>query len=686
MIDLAGGFNNPIWARTIRFKDQIGGAVKAANREVLVDPWNPVAGTNWVYDTVILICVNDEDTIYNPYTGLPVPNRFEEVTVEVEDGMQIIATSPWLNLTFVDYVEVPPDAWFGWNTTTKSIITAPSGTYAKAKVTVNYGDVIGNVKYHDGSVMSLADWFALWPLTFERADPTSPLYDSSAVPGFNAFRKNFRGLRIVSESPLVVEYYINYTNLEAEFMAAWAAEWPNMPWHAVAPGIYAEEQGELAFSASKAEEKGVEWMNYIGGPSLDILASDLDEMIATEYIPFVEHACGYITAEEAVARYRSLRNWYNTHGHFWVASGPFYLDTVSFMGHSAMIKAFRNYTYRADRWAWLMEYAEFPPEFPPKMLEIYPSSPVYTWGEIVNLTAVYRTSYGVPIENGTVLFQVNYPNNTLYFAKAKNTNSEGIANILFLIDVGEASGNYTVYATAFKPGFDNASATTRFAVVYLIPMLEVWFVGPNITLVDQEAELRLHVKNVGNGTAYGVNVTLHIPEGFTTMYSNTSYIGDIETDGEVLLVAGGFSEKPYRFVFTANATYMSAWGESMPLISAEKTLIYTYHTDYLVDLINMAMTVISGKIIVNLTVTNYGDHEVNVTLIASAQHRETELMIKSPYQAILIQGGETKTISLAINVSPIAPLGEYVVQGILTTGLPVYEGFALTYREEEITI
>ena len=34
----------------------------------------------------------------------------------------------------------------------------------------------------------------------------------------------------------------------------------------------------------------------------------------------------YITAEEAAARYAALKAWYTAHGHFWVGTGPYYLD------------------------------------------------------------------------------------------------------------------------------------------------------------------------------------------------------------------------------------------------------------------------------------------------------------------------------------------------------------------------
>jgi len=354
-VDLSGGINNAIWARTLRFKDKTGGVMKASNREVLVDPWNPVSGTNWAYDQVILRGVDDWSVIYNPYTGLPMPNRFEEVTMDVEKDVPTMASSPWLKLKFVDSVPVPADAWFGWNSTTKGITNPPNGTYAKAKITVNYGDILGKVKYHDGSTMSLSDWLAIWPLVFERADPSSQLYDESSVATFEAFRDVFRGQRLVSKQPLVLEYYTNYTNIEAEFIASSAAEWPDLPWQVMTMGILAEERGKLAFSSFKAKEEGVEWMNYIGGSSLPILSGILNEANSTLYEPFREFAGKYITPQEASTRYQNLMNWYSVHHHFWVASGPFYLDKVDFTGHIAVAKAFRDYSFRADRWAGLTE-------------------------------------------------------------------------------------------------------------------------------------------------------------------------------------------------------------------------------------------------------------------------------------------------------------------------------------------
>jgi peptide/nickel transport system substrate-binding protein len=110
---------------------------------------------------------------------------------------------------------------------------------------------------------------------------------------------------------------------------------------------------------------GVEWMNYIGGPSLKALSDTLDEMISTGYIPFSEWAGQYVKLEEAKARYQALKDWYAAHKHFWVSDGPFYLDSVDYLGHTATLKANRNYPDKADRWAWLVA----PPPIPEVKVE-----------------------------------------------------------------------------------------------------------------------------------------------------------------------------------------------------------------------------------------------------------------------------------------------------------------------------
>ncbi len=366
--DLLAGFSNDFWARTIRWEDQIGGTVKASDREILNDPWNPIGLTNYAYDQIVISCTSDYEEMFNPYTGLAVPNRFVNATMMVDDTYEglMVNSSEWLDLQFVESVEVPTDAWYDWNVTSKEVIMAPAGTYAKVKITINYGDVIGNVTYHDGSVMSLADWLAFWPLRFERANPESTVYDESYVSAYQTFRANFLGQRLVSESPLVFEYYTNYTALEAEdvlsngestralpYIGTYGYNgWPDYPWHMVAIGMNVEEQNiGYTWTKAKATKVDGEWMNYIAGASLAVLEDALDASNATSYRPLL--ASEYVSVEEATERYSNLESWYDDKGHFWVTSGPYYLDQADFIAHIAVVKAFRDYQFKADRWAWL---------------------------------------------------------------------------------------------------------------------------------------------------------------------------------------------------------------------------------------------------------------------------------------------------------------------------------------------
>jgi len=115
-----------------------------------------------------------------------------------------------------------------------------------------------------------------------------------------------------------------------------------MPWHVVAIGIRAEENGLLAFGSDKASKKNVEWMNYIAGPSLEVLSKTLDDALSEGYIPFKELGSRYVTVEEAKARYAALKKWFSIFGHFWVQNGPYYLFKADPVAKTATLRSVRT--------------------------------------------------------------------------------------------------------------------------------------------------------------------------------------------------------------------------------------------------------------------------------------------------------------------------------------------------------
>jgi len=356
--DLAAGFSGArLWPYTIRYVDQVGGTVKIASTDILVDPVNPVGGSNWIYDAMYYRATSDPAVIPDPFTGLYWPQRVNKAEVYALEGLPIGVTLDWVSLEFVESITVPTDAWYDWDAEKQEIIYAPPGTTAKTKTIVYYDDSIFNMTFHDGSKFSLADIVFSYILTFDRAKPESPLYDESYVPVFEAFKEYFKGFRIVSEKPLVIEYYSDALYLDAEQIAASAASafYPDYaygpgPWHTVAIGCLAEVNSELAFSADKAEALKVEWMSFIAGPSLPILRKYLDAAIDTKFIPYENVMAKYVSEEEALERYNNLKAWYEAKGHFLVGAGPFYLDKVDPTAKIVVLKAYREFTDTADKW------------------------------------------------------------------------------------------------------------------------------------------------------------------------------------------------------------------------------------------------------------------------------------------------------------------------------------------------
>lgn len=359
--DLAGGLaGSALWPYTVRVKGRAGGVVRLGVPSILPEPWNPVGGSNWLFDTALYRATQDYPLIANPHTGLPEPQRIERAEITVKQGLPVTKSSDWVTLRFAPTIRVPEDAILGWDSRAQRFVMVrekhPQGLEALVKSTVTFErELFRKVQWHDGNRLSLGDILLGWILTFERADEHSPLFDRSYLPAFRSFVETFRGFRIVSEDPLVVEYYTTSWTIDAELMTAAGSFWPVYgfgpgPWHTVALGIRAEAAGRAAFTAAKATEKKVERLNYVAGPTLAILDRELEAARAENYIPF-ERALGrWIKSEEARQRWRLLAAWRAGRGHYWVGMGPFLLQRVSPVEKIVELRRFGRFPDPATKW------------------------------------------------------------------------------------------------------------------------------------------------------------------------------------------------------------------------------------------------------------------------------------------------------------------------------------------------
>jgi peptide/nickel transport system substrate-binding protein len=195
-------------------------------------------------------------------------------------------------------------------------------------------------------------------MQFDIAKEASPIYDAAQVANFESWHGPFKGWKVTSEDPLVIEFYTDAYGLDAEnnvtnFRAASTSGYSNgveVGWHGLVPGWLVEANGEAAFSADKAEELGVEWMSYIAGPSIDLLKAQLDAAAAENLIPYEPTLGQYITADEASARYANLQEWVRRYNHFWVNTGPYFLQQAFPVEGTLILSYNPDYPDMADRW------------------------------------------------------------------------------------------------------------------------------------------------------------------------------------------------------------------------------------------------------------------------------------------------------------------------------------------------
>jgi len=302
----------------------------------------------------------------DPYTGLAWPQRIESAELTVKSGLPIVKNLDWFTMTTVDQIDVPADTWVDWDAKAQKFITAaekfPDGTTANVRSVVTYpADLYETVTWHDGSPITAGDFVMNIIEYFDRAKPESAVYDESFVPTFEAFLESFKGYRIVSTDPLVIEAYADTYNADAELNIL--PLWPLSPtglsgensWAVFAISNLAEAGGELAFSSDKADIAEIEQMSWVGGPSLEILANYLDQAEGDSFIPYEPTLGQYVTADEANLRYANLQKWYADHGHFWVGTGPYYLDKVFTTEKSLVLKNNGEFIDLANRWVAFSE-------------------------------------------------------------------------------------------------------------------------------------------------------------------------------------------------------------------------------------------------------------------------------------------------------------------------------------------
>jgi peptide/nickel transport system substrate-binding protein len=426
---------------TLRFSGEEGGQMRVGTNDIFTEPWNPVLGSNWVWDNWVQSTTRSAAFMPDPYTGLVHPHHVESAEVTVQTGLPVAASLDWVTLDFADEITVPADAWGGWDATAQTFTPVGEGVTTKTKTVLHYpADLWETVKWHDGSNLSIADFVLTWIMAFDPADPASAIYDEAQAAVAEAFKATFKGLALVSTDPLVIEVYSDQVFLDAELIAATGLAWPiysgngsgAAPWQMVAVSNAAEANGELAYSPDKSGTLEVEQTSYVGGPSLDILTATLATMAADGTIPYEPTMSQYLTADEAAARYASTQAWYEAHGHYWIGTGPYFLDRVDLTAKTAVVLHNPDFPQLADTWS---DFSS------PKLADVAVEGPAQvTVGEeaVFNVTLTLRETGEAyaSADVAEVKFLVyNEAGETVYVGTATDAGGDGLYTATIPADV-----------------------------------------------------------------------------------------------------------------------------------------------------------------------------------------------------------------------------------------------------------
>ena len=346
LVDVAAGISGAyIWAHTARFVDEdgapvVGGTLRMASPSMLTTAWNPVAGSNWLYDAMIQRATEDWFLFPDPFTGLYQSHLVDNAVCTVLEGIPMGATLPWVTVEKVAEISVPGDAWVDWDAAAGKFITRsekfPGGLTAITKTTCTFSDNLLETKWHDGSTFSIGDMLLQFILGFDVAKPESPVYDEAQVASFEQFISVFKGARITSRNPVVIEVYHDSFYLDAEaqvFNRIGLLFWPYYsqgmsPWHLMAASWLAEEEELTTWSEDKADKLGVDRQNWVAGESLNILLEKAEEAQAINFVPYQFEMLQWIDPGEIFTRYENMKTFLDTYGHLWVGNGPMMIESI----------------------------------------------------------------------------------------------------------------------------------------------------------------------------------------------------------------------------------------------------------------------------------------------------------------------------------------------------------------------
>jgi hypothetical protein len=325
-VDGQSGIATPIFVRTVKLKDfPWNGWLHTGTAPPARAAWNPIAGFTDDGGRMVWAAVGDPAMLLDPDNGRWIANRVRPVSVS-EPGTA---------------VDVPADALVP---AAGELKAAGAGVTAGTKIVYR----VLFSKFHDGQPMAAADLLFAYAFASREHDPdidraTAVIRASLAAVRIARVDTEIRDLGDM-KLPYQVPHVEVYLKPAADprYAAALAPPWSPVPWQVLALMEQAVARGVGAYSEPEARRRAVPWLDLVRDtkirPRLLALAADFERRA---WVP--EALREHVTAEQARARWRALREFHKKTGHVLVTAGPYQIGKHTAAG--VTLPVFRDFSY-----------------------------------------------------------------------------------------------------------------------------------------------------------------------------------------------------------------------------------------------------------------------------------------------------------------------------------------------------
>ena len=329
---VVGDVTSGLWSRwTLRTADTVDHKLRVAWLSGL--PWwvlNPITGPRTAYPSWMLGVVSDFGDYPHPKTGKFVSVRYYwdepiEKDYVVDDQGNLVRK------LVVDQDAVIYDSF------NDTWVQVGNGVNATTKVVYHFNWS----NWHHGQPMTMEDIRKVIGLIYEWSTQDydgDPTYNSHYASRMRRYLDAIKGFKFLNENTLVV--WLDYVHFDDGVIADYVGRliWAEVPWE-----IYTAMEYLAVYGGQSGTIYYIDTIDLLNASHVQDLKAALNKFINESYVP--PEIAGYVSWEEAQARYEAAISWIDNYTYALISNGPFYLESYDSDTRSALLRAFRDLTY-----------------------------------------------------------------------------------------------------------------------------------------------------------------------------------------------------------------------------------------------------------------------------------------------------------------------------------------------------